>query len=276
MASFRSAGFGAGGAGAGAGGMMAGGAGGGSVAADAMAEAAAADVLYGLDAMSAKVAGMEHAKGVSTGTSIIAVEFDGGVVLGADSRTSTGIYVANRVSDKLTQVHDTIYCCRSGSAADTQAVADYARRYLADYAIELDGPPSVKAASTLFRAICYNNKNALMAGIIIAGYDPEEGGQVYAIPLGGTCVRQKVAFGGSGSTYIYGWVDERYRPGMNRDECIQFVRDALSHAMARDGSSGGVIRTVCIDKNGAQRDFVAGDKLPFSFEVGGEADGDNN
>ena len=50
-------------------------------------------------------------------TSIIAVEYDGGVVLGADSRTSTGIYVANRVSDKLTQVHDHIYCCRSGSAA---------------------------------------------------------------------------------------------------------------------------------------------------------------
>ena len=67
-------------------------------------------------------------------TSIIAVEFDGGVVLGADSRTSTGIYVANRVSDKLTQVHDRIYCCRSGSAADTQAVSDYARRYLTDYA----------------------------------------------------------------------------------------------------------------------------------------------
>lgn len=55
-------------------------------------------------------------------------------MLGADSRTSTGIYVANRVSDKLTQVHDQIYCCRSGSAAHTQAVADYARRYLMDYA----------------------------------------------------------------------------------------------------------------------------------------------
>ena len=55
-------------------------------------------------------------------------------MIGADSRTSTGIYVANRVSDKLTHVHDHIYCCRSGSAADTQAVADYARRYLTDYA----------------------------------------------------------------------------------------------------------------------------------------------
>ena len=57
-------------------------------------------------------------------TSIMAVEFDGGVVVGADSRTSMGVYVSNRVTDKLTRVTDHIYCCRSGSAADTQAIAD--------------------------------------------------------------------------------------------------------------------------------------------------------
>lgn len=33
-------------------------------------------------------------------------------------------YVVNRVTDKLTRITDTIYCCRSGSAADTQAIAD--------------------------------------------------------------------------------------------------------------------------------------------------------
>ena len=33
---------------------------------------------------------------------------------GADSRTTTGAYIANRVTDKLTQVHDTIWCCRYG------------------------------------------------------------------------------------------------------------------------------------------------------------------
>ena len=53
-------------------------------------------------------------------TTIIAVSFAGGVVMGADSRTSTGSYVANRVSDKITAIHDSIYVCRSGSAADTQ------------------------------------------------------------------------------------------------------------------------------------------------------------
>lgn len=33
-------------------------------------------------------------------------------------------YIGNCVSDKLYKVTDHIYCCRSGSAADTQAVSD--------------------------------------------------------------------------------------------------------------------------------------------------------
>lgn len=53
-------------------------------------------------------------------TSIMAVAFNGGVVIGADSRTTTGSYIANRVTDKLTMLHERVYCCRSGSAADTQ------------------------------------------------------------------------------------------------------------------------------------------------------------
>jgi hypothetical protein len=48
------------------------------------------------------------------------VEFADGVVIAADSKTSMGTWVANRVTDKLTPVTDTIFVCRSGSAADTQ------------------------------------------------------------------------------------------------------------------------------------------------------------
>lgn len=67
---------------------------------------------------------------LSTGTTIMAVPFEGGVVLGADSRVSTGTYVANRVSDKIAQLSDHIFCCRSGSAADTQALTDNVKYYL--------------------------------------------------------------------------------------------------------------------------------------------------
>jgi len=60
----------------------------------------------------------------------MAAQCKDGVVIGADSRTSTGTYVANRVTDKLTKLTDNIYCCRSGSAADTQAIADFVQYYL--------------------------------------------------------------------------------------------------------------------------------------------------
>ncbi len=70
---------------------------------------------------------------VSMGTTIAALKFDGGVILAADSRTTTGSYIANRVTDKLTQIHKKIWCCRSGSAADTQAVADILHYYLQMY-----------------------------------------------------------------------------------------------------------------------------------------------
>ena len=46
-------------------------------------------------------------------TTIMAAAFDGGVVMGADSRTSTGSYVANRTTDKITPLAERIYICRS-------------------------------------------------------------------------------------------------------------------------------------------------------------------
>jgi len=57
----------------------------------------------------------------------VALQFNGGVVLGADSRVSTGTYISNRASDKITHLADSIYLLRSGSAADTQAVSDYGK-----------------------------------------------------------------------------------------------------------------------------------------------------
>ena len=97
----------------------------------------------------------------------MAVTFAGGVVMGADSRTSTGSYVANRVADKVVPITDYIWTCRSGSAADTQAVADYVRYYIDSHVSELGRLPRVKTVANLFKSICYNNKQNLMAGLII-------------------------------------------------------------------------------------------------------------
>ncbi|KAF8504217.1 20S proteasome subunit [Gautieria morchelliformis] len=203
---------------------------------------------------------------VNLGTSIMAVRFDGGVVIGADSRTTTGSYIANRVTDKLTHVHDRVYCCRSGSAADTQAVADIVHYYLQMYTQQSGTPPPVHTAATLFQKLCYENKDQLSAGIIVAGWDKEVGPSVYNIPLGGGLFRQPWAIGGSGSTYVYGYCDAIYQEGWGRDETVNFVKNTLSLAMSRDGSSGGVIRMAVITEDKVERLFVPGNELPRFWE----------
>ncbi|OKO94533.1 Proteasome subunit beta type-1 [Penicillium subrubescens] len=193
---------------------------------------------------------MQHLK---SGEVNMAINFKDGVILGADSRTTTGAYIANRVTDKLTQVHDTIWCCRSGSAADTQAVADIVSYHLNMYGVVNNEAPSTQVAASLFQELCYENKDSLSAGIIIAGYDPRHGGQVYSIPLGGSLHKQSFAIGGSGSTYIYGYTDANWKENMTEAEGIDFVRNSLQEAIKWDGSSGGVIRMVVLTKKGAVR-----------------------
>merc|ERR1712002_1236220 len=201
-----------------------------------------------------------------TGTSIMAVEFDGGVVVGADSRTSMGTYVSNRVTDKLTKVTDRIYCCRSGSAADTQAVADIVASHMDILEVKLGEPPLVQVAANTFKEICYNYRDMLMAGIIVAGWDKTKGGQVYTIPLGGMIVRQPVAIGGSGSTFVWGYVDATFKPGMNKEETVNFVKNTLTLALTRDGSSGGVVRVAVITKEGVERRVFLHNELPEFYQ----------
>lgn len=223
---------------------------------------------------------------VDLGTSIMAVAYDKGVILGADSRTTMGSYIANRVTDKLTHLSDRIYCCRSGSAADTQAIADIVTYYLDMYAVQSGNPVETKVAANLFQEIVYGNKDRLSAGIIVAGWDKQNGGSVFNIPLGGGVFQQPWAIGGSGSTYIYGYCDATWKAGWGKEKTLEFVKNgkliprhtairdtdetdtsdsfgtALALAMRRDGSSGGTIRLVDISEDGVERHFVPGDQLP--------------
>uniref|UniRef100_A0A2S2QAD1 proteasome endopeptidase complex n=1 Tax=Sipha flava TaxID=143950 RepID=A0A2S2QAD1_9HEMI len=168
---------------------------------------------------------------VSTGTTIVAATYDGGVIVGADSRTTTGSYIANRVTDKLTKVCDNIFCCRSGSAADTQAITDIVSYYMDLSSIQMGEPPLVRAAATIFRNLIYENRHQLTAGIIVAGWDKKFGGQVYAVNVSGTIVQQNISIGGSGSSYLYGYMDSQYKDGMTQEECENLVLNGKYHTI---------------------------------------------
>jgi 20S proteasome subunit beta 1 len=218
---------------------------------------------------------------VSMGTTILAVRYKGGVVVGADTRTSVSGYVSNRYAAKLTFVLDrevdefvtyansptqidasTCVICRSGSAADTQHLASVIRTELVSRQLLYRIRGTVTHVASLLRNLLANEPS-LSASLICAGYDSELGrGVIYTITPGGTVFEEKLwAAGGSGSTYILGHLDSCHpKDELGKDsndqilnseeEALDFVSKAISLAMDRDGSSGGFIRMYVINKGG--------------------------
>lgn len=130
--------------------------------------------------------------------------------------------------------------------------------------IQMESPPLVVSAASVLKDLCFKNREELQAGFITAGWDCKKGPQVrwarqhthcgvkwwqgttpthcmsvvvllifavllqvYVVALGGMLLRQPVTIGGSGSTYIYGYVDAKYRANMSREECLQFATNGI-------------------------------------------------
>jgi 20S proteasome subunit beta 1 len=196
----------------------------------------------------------------------MAITYDGGVMLGADSRTSSGVYVANRVADKIWPIAKNIFALKSGSAADTQFLLQTTKNYVAQFAIEYNDLPLVKVATRVLQQFQYEYKDHLSAAVIVCGIDNVEGPQIYSVGIGGTVSKQNIALSGSGSAFIYGYCDTYYKPGMSRQDAKQFIKNAITLAMYRDNSSGGIIRTLDITKEGYTRDYISYDQLDIPTE----------
>ena len=120
----------------------------------------------------------------------------------------------------------------------------------------------MRVAAHLLQQLSYEYKDVHTAGLIVAGWDPVEGPQAFSIPIGGSCIPVQYTAGGSGSVFITAFLDEHFRPNMSKEEATQLVAKAVAHAIRRDGSSGGLIRIVTIEKDAMDEICIKGDDLP--------------
>lgn len=189
---------------------------------------------------------------IDLGTTLLAITYKSGVVVGADTRTSVSGYVSNRFAYKIAPILDQAVICRSGSAADTQFLADQLKWELQarDYRYQIR--PTLTQISSLLRSLMIENSQEFSASLICAGYDREKDtGKIYSISASGSLIEEEgFAVSGSGSTFILGHIDNSYRPDMSEDEGVQFVINAVQLAMNRDGSSGGFVRIHVINEAG--------------------------
>lgn len=127
--------------------------------------------------------------------------------------------------------------------------------------IELNDHAPVLSAARILQQLQYEYKNYLSAAVICCGYDKFLGPQIYSVGMGGSTLKQDFAMSGSGSSYIYGFVDTNFKKNMSKQECKELIVKAISLAMFRDNGSGGIIRLMDITKDGYSREAVKFDNL---------------
>jgi 20S proteasome subunit beta 1 len=174
---------------------------------------------------------------------------------------------------KLATIRDNILIGRSGATPDAQAVSDAVLHYVDQHEASLSGGEiQVSTVANAASQMSYSNREfrngrGLLAAFVVAGYDRYNGGQVFGVPLGGTCVKTSGwAVEGSGSTPLWSKFDSEWTPNMSRDEAERFMKAAIALAIARDSGCGGCIRLITVTPNGASKQFIAGNEVPQYLE----------
>jgi len=183
------------------------------------------------------------------GTTTIGLVFSSGVVLATEKRATMGYMIASKKAKKVYQVADRIGMTTAGGVGDAQQLARILTVECNLYQIRRSRPITVGATATLLSN--YLNQNRYFpyyVQLLVGGID-ENGPSVYSVDaMGGSTKEEEIVSTGSGSPMAYGVLEDRFVPGMNRDEAIDLAVRALKSAMKRDAGSGEGIHIVVITK----------------------------
>jgi 20S proteasome subunit beta 1 len=227
---------------------------------------------------------------INLGTTIVAIQYKDGIVVGADTRTSvSSSYVSHRYATKIIKITDTCVVCRSGSSADTQMIAQSLYQYTMNnyYQNNCINYLSIEQMSNWLRRQIvsmkdqYGDANELRMSLMVTGYDiATQKPRIYSIaPSGALWQEYDFAVSGSGSTYIIAYLDNYFQiqqkriknkkmkdqqpmeddttsstqasySGLEEGDAIQLCAKSIQMAIDRDASSGGTISLYIINADG--------------------------
>lgn len=200
----------------------------------------AADLLPGRRALPAGIVPeVPHA------TTIVALSFEGGVLMAGDRRATMGNLIAHREMEKVFPSDE--YSCVgiAGTAGLAVEVVRLFQVELEHYEkiegtlMSLDG--KANRLSTMIR----NNLGLAMQGLAVvplfAGYDLDGGaGRIFSYDVtGGRYEERDHHSVGSGSLFARGSLKKRWRAGMDAAAAVRVAVEALEDAADDDSATGG-------------------------------------
>nr|XP_043625546.1 proteasome subunit beta type-7-B-like isoform X3 [Erigeron canadensis]XP_043625550.1 proteasome subunit beta type-7-B-like isoform X3 [Erigeron canadensis] len=107
--------------------------------------------------------GLKSSPFLKTGTTSVCLVFQDDVILGADTRATEGPIVADKNCEKIHYMASNIYCCETGTAADTEAVTDNISSQLKLHRYHTGRESQVVTALTLLKSHLFRSTQRLLA-----------------------------------------------------------------------------------------------------------------
>ncbi|KAE8883250.1 Proteasome subunit beta [Phytophthora fragariae] len=189
--------------------------------------------------------GKQKLKATKTGTTIVGVVYEDGVVLGADTRSTGGSIVMDKNCEKIHYIAPNIYCCGAGTAADTENTTALISSQLELHRLNTDTQSRVVTAMTLLKRMLFQYQGHISAALVLGGVDIT-GPHLYTIHPHGSTDKLPFVTMGSGSLAAMSVFEHGYKDGMTEDEAKKLVQEAILAGIFNDLGSGSNVDVTTI------------------------------
>ncbi|KAK4132427.1 proteasome subunit beta type 7 precursor [Trichocladium antarcticum] len=204
-----------------------------------------------------------HARGVplpkatSTGTTIVGCIYDGGVVIAADTRATSGPIVADKNCEKLHYIASNIWCAGAGTAADTEFTTSLISSQLELHSLSTGRKPRVVTCMTMLKQHLFRYQGHIGAYLVVAGVDPT-GTHLFTVHAHGSTDKLPYVTMGSGSLAAMSVFETQWKPSLTQDEAVKLCADAIESGIWNDLGSGSNVDVAIItpDKTTLKRNYI--------------------
>jgi len=195
-----------------------------------------------------------HARGVplpkatSTGTTIVGALYDGGVVIAADTRATSGPIVADKNCEKLHYISPQIWCAGAGTAADTEFTTALMASNLELHSLSTGRKPRVVTVMTMLKQHLFRYQGHIGAYLVVAGCDPT-GAHLFTVHAHGSTDKLPYVTMGSGSLAAMSVFETQWKSNMTREQAVSLCANAIEAGIWNDLGSGSNVDVCVITKD---------------------------
>ena len=192
-------------------------------------------------------------KDLKKGTTTLGLVCKDGIIMATEMRATMGNLIGHKTTQKLFRISDNMALTVAGLVGDAQMLARWLSAEVKLYELKHGTQMSLKAASTLMANIMNGRRYMPFWVQLLLGGNDSEGSHIYSLDAAGGSIPDKFQTTGSGSPFVYGVLEDRFKENLSLTEGKKLGVRALTAAMKRDSASGDGISMCVIDSNGFQK-----------------------